>query len=309
MIKQIIFLSIIKFCIASEYIRMEEFIHPTKYYMSDDQNLPLEFSWANVNGTSYVTRTLNQHIPQYCGSCWAHGAVSALADRIKIKKKAQGPDVGLSIQYILNCGQNVAGSCYGGSHHAAYGFIKQSGLIPFESCQPYIACSSDSNEGFCKDVKYLTTCKADNICRTCSTFTANNGKCIGITVFPNASIDNYGSVKGEQNMKVEILNRGPIACGINAMPILNYKGGIFSDTNFSKEIDHIISVIGWGHDDKTDTQYWIVRNSWGEYWGELGYIRVQTGNLLGLENDCAWATPKSWTEINKPCFEDGSNCS
>ncbi len=110
-------------------------------------------------------------------------------------------------------------------------------------------------------------------------------------------------------MKIEILNRGPIACGINAMPILNYKGGIFSDTNFSKEIDHIVSIIGWGHDDKTDSQYWIVRNSWGEYWGELGYIRVKTGNLLGLENDCAWATPKSWTEINKPCFEDGSNCS
>ena len=37
-------------------------------------------------------------------------------------------------------------------------------------------------------------------------------------------------------------------------------------------------------------RYWNVRNSWGEYWGELGYVRVKMGdNQLGLEADCAWA--------------------
>ena len=75
-----------------------------------------------MDGTSYLTRSLNQHIPQYCGSCWAHGALSALADRIKI---ARGPsasvDINLSIQYILEC----AGSCYGGSATGTYEFIKK----------------------------------------------------------------------------------------------------------------------------------------------------------------------------------------
>ena len=41
----------------------------------------------------------------------------------------------------------------------------------------------------------------------------------------------------------------------------------------------------------------------------MGYMRVEMGsNLLGLEGEVAWVTPKTWTEQNFPCFEDGKNC-
>ena len=60
----------------------------------------------------------NQHIPQYCGSCWAHGALSALGDRIKIARNAKGIDINLAVQHLLNCG-NV-GTCYGGSIDGPY---------------------------------------------------------------------------------------------------------------------------------------------------------------------------------------------
>lgn len=43
---------------------------------------------------------------RYCGSCWAHGSLSMIQDRLKIKKLRAGdlaPDVMLGRQTLLNC--------------------------------------------------------------------------------------------------------------------------------------------------------------------------------------------------------------
>jgi len=57
-----------------------------------------DFNWCNKDGVNYCTTMLNQHIPHYCGSCWAYGSVSALQDRTKIAREAKHPDVMLSVQ-------------------------------------------------------------------------------------------------------------------------------------------------------------------------------------------------------------------
>jgi cathepsin X len=278
---------------------------PHEYVKASD--LPTVWDWSNINGTSYVTKSLNQHLPQYCGSCWAHGALSTLADRIKIARGGQGVEINLAIQYILNCGTDVAGSCHGGSQTGVYEFVKSTGYVPYDTCLVYEACSSESTEGDCQSGDY--SCKDINICRTCSTFTDNGGKCAGISTFPNASIAEYGELPNSVSaIKAELHTRGPVACGVNAEPILQYHGGVFNNAGESREINHIVSITGWGVDG-SGVEYWIVRNSWGEYWGEMGYVRIATGNdILGIESNCAWATPKSWTEFNYPCDEDGGNC-
>ncbi len=55
-------------------------------------------------------------------------------------------------------------------------------------------------------------------------------------------------------MQKEIFNRGPIACGIDAKPTIDYTGGIAK--GFGLMTDHVVSVVGWG-DDPVEGMYWI----------------------------------------------------
>lgn len=270
--------------------------------------LPKNFNWCKKDGVSYCTASRNQHIPQYCGSCWAHGTLSALADRIKIARGAQGVDITPSIQHLLNCGG--VGTCYGGSLDGPYQWLHKLSLkgtgLSYETSQPYLACSRDSNEGFCPHVD--TTCKTINVARTCGSFSQEGGPCSALVSYPNVTISDYGSISGPTAMMKEIYSRGPIACGIDAIPLLNYESGIIKTQGGG--VDHIISVTGWGTDPQ-EGFYWIVRNSWGEYWGEMGFVRVAQG-ALSLEEQCSWAVVKAFTapEFHNQahCHEGGDNC-
>jgi len=150
-------------------------------------------------------------------------------------------------------------SCHGGYHTSTYEFIKSVGYIPYDTCMPYIACSEESTDGFCKNVD--TQCKIkqgedgdgaieidpasmNNVCRTCDTFAGMGGACTEIDMFPNATIAEYGLIERDDDVVTKIMTelfvRGPVAATINAEPIVTYKGGIFSDDSFSESTNHIV---------------------------------------------------------------------
>jgi cathepsin X len=239
----------------------------------DKSSLPTNWDWRNVDGVNLVTKDLNQHIPQYCGSCWAHGSMSSVSDRIKILRKGAWPDYNLAIQYILNCGQDEAGSCDGGSAEGVFQFAQ--GGIPEDTCLQYEADDDD--------------CSAINTCRNC-VGPPGSGTCFAQTNFTKFYVDEFADIQGVSNIMAEIYARGPVAAGIDATVLETYTGGIITATQPSN-IDHIISIVGWGTENGID--YWIGRNSWGQYWGEQGWFRLIRGvDALGIEDMVSWATPK-----------------
>lgn len=252
---------------------------PQPWEYIDANTLPDAWDWRNISGVNYLSWSRNQHIPQYCGSCWAHGTTSALADRINIVRNATFPQVALSPQVIINC--QAGGDCGGGDPLGVYQFAHQTG-IPEDSCQTYVA--EDASDPICDAIEKCENCAGPP---PASGQSGASG-CWAQSSFPKWKVSQYGSVSGVNNMKAEIYARGPIGCGIEATTLFEaYTGGIYSEYDPDPEIDHEISVVGWGVEN--GEEYWIGRNSWGSYWGEYGFFRIKMGSdNLGIETDCDW---------------------
>lgn len=98
-------------------------------------------------------------------------------------------------------------------------------------------------------------------------------------------------------MMNEIHQRGPISCAIaNTLELEKYQKGIFVDKTGTKDLNHVVSIVGWG--EEKGIPYWYVRNSWGSYWGEDGFFRIIRGeNNLGIEERCHFGIPEdTWSE-------------
>ena len=239
-----------------------------------------------MDGVNYLSWNKNQHIPQYCGSCWAQGSTSAIADRFNILNKGsmtkETAPVGLNAQVIVDC--QAGGSCDGGNPGGVYKFAHKTG-IPHSSCEQYVAYNLQDR-----------MCTAIDDCRDCTwppnavgDESIDNCKAVDYTHY---YIGDHYKCSGADKMKAELAAHGPISCGIHATDNFekNYDGKIYSEKTIGL-INHEISVVGYGVSDD-GTEYWIGRNSWGTYWGDYGFFYMQMHkDNLRIEQDCIAGIP------------------
>mmetsp|Transcript_134907 Transcript_134907/g.200705 ORF Transcript_134907/g.200705 Transcript_134907/m.200705 type:complete len:125 (+) Transcript_134907:758-1132(+) len=91
-----------------------------------------------------------------------------------------------------------------------------------------------------------------------------------------------------------LVNVGPLGIAVDAA-WFSYESGVFSgcSTDENVDIDHGVSLVGYGTDAESGKNYWLVRNSWGSSWGENGYIRLERESDLENGIKCGTdSTPK-----------------
>ena len=214
--------------------------------------LPSAIDWRMDD---IVTGVKNQ---QQCGSCWAFSAVGSMEGQ---HAKTTGQLISLSESQIVDCDINGTDQgCLGGLMDGAFKYVIKQGGIESEKVYPYIP--------------------EDDPC----TFQKN--KVV-------ATFSGYKDVTGgEAGLQEAVAQIGPISVAIDASnPSFQfYKSGVYYDKDCSStELDHGVLVVGY-NTTSTGADYWVVKNSWGESWGQNGYIYMSRN----CNNNCGIATQPSY---------------
>lgn len=176
-----------------------------------------------------------------CGSCWAFAPVAALESKLLI---SYGTLTNLSEQQVVSCNPDSFG-CGGGWGSTTYDLFRDYGVVG-EECMPY-------------DTSDAVPCTQSS----CSII---------------AKISGYANINYDVLSIKYALQSGPISVVMEVYEdFFHYSGGCYEHVWGVFQGLHAITIVGW--DDSCDgSGAWIVKNSWGENWGEEGYFRIKYDN-------------------------------
>lgn len=230
-----------EFLKMNEVVSVEMPFDPMESPLDPDGEFPASFDWRTRGAISKI------HEQNLCGMCYAFAALSALESHIFIKT---GNMTELSVQEILDCAGDEYQSwgCDGGIVFRVFDYIKDHGI------------SCDSEYPFKGQVEN-STCFSTNETRI------------------EEMIQGYIAIYAgdEDLMRQTIAKTGPIIghIAISNEEFLRYSSGIFIQNNCTAlDINHAMLLVGYG--EENGIKYWIAQNSYGEAWGESGFIKVAT---------------------------------
>ena len=207
--------------------------------------LPSSLNWCDQGGCTPVRDQGN------CGSCWAFGTVGPLESAILIQ---DGLSKDLAEQYLVSCNTDGWG-CDGGwwahdYHEWKYPAGEPGPGAVYEADFPYTATDAPCNPPH------------------------PHHETITDWVF----IAGENSVPTTAALKQAIYDHGPVSAALCVNNTFKaYTGGVFEPAlNWCFTINHAITLVGW--DDSLGSQgAWRLRNSWGDDWGEGGYMWIAYG--------------------------------
>ena len=195
----------------------------------------------------------------HCGSCWTFSATGAMEGAYAIDS---GVLKSFSEQQLVDCVKKDNG-CNGGEMIDAFEYVSKNQV-----------CSEDEDPYKARDGKCIT-CNSPIEFSGCKIIPSNN----------------------QLALKEAVAFMGHVSVRIQAdQPIFReYTGGIIKNDSCETNVDHGVLVVGYGEDE--GVKYWLVKNSWGEEWGERGYVRIlreESENSIGI---CAIASSASFPYI------------
>ncbi|OAY54006.1 thiol protease aleurain-like [Manihot esculenta] len=187
-----------------------------------------------------------------CGSCWTFSTTGALEAAYH---QAFGKGISLSEQQLVDCaGAFNNFGCDGGLPSQAFEYIRYNGGLETEEAYPYTA-----HDGTCK-------------------FSSEN---VGVRVLDSVNI----TLGAEDELKHAVAFVRPVSVAFEvASDFRFYKDGVYTSTICGKtpmDVNHAVLAVGYGV--KNDVPYWLIKNSWGDDWGDNGYFRMEMGkNMCGI---------------------------
>ena len=216
----------------------------TEEDMATTNDLPASFDWRSVNGRDFTTPIRNQ---ARCGSCVAFAAIGVLETQINVSNGKPSLDLDLSEQDLF---ARIGGCESGSLPFFANSTLKSSG-VPDESCFPYASgrLGEDQSQSLaCKD-------RAARVLKVTGT------RSLGASEAKKA------------------LQAGPLMTTMTVYEdFMFYTGGVYQYVSGKALGGHAVTIVGY--DDAAGA--WIVRNSWGESWGEGGYFRIKYADKSGV---------------------------